>query len=312
MKKLYLNEEGRRGKFVHVYTDRNTGDEYIFNGEKLIKIGSYSPQVGDKGDEKEAEKEDRQRGEEIAKERAEQGENEKNREETPEEKEARFQRIQDMLNSGEVKGKIESETKRKANTSSKFAKQARDLEKYKSPIRQFKMSLERFVKDQVRRVRKKSWDRPDMRYEDSGLLKPGRAMKNSTNRPIIHVYFDQSGSWQEQDVAVGKEAIGVLRNYEQRQEIEIKLWYFANTLCDKASDARKQGGTAAGPELLEHIQSTRPNNVIIMTDSDFDHTLDASPKVTVDGAVWFLFRRHESKDLIKHLRGRAQTQKFMI
>ena len=110
------------------------------------------------------------------------------------------------------------------------------------------------------------------------------------------------------------EAIGILNNYVKRGEITIYIYYFANHIHSNQEDAVAEGGTHAGAELIEHIQSTRPDNVIVMTDGDFDWTgeIAQAPVIKVPGAVWFLFRREESQLLQQHLQGKRQTRKFMI
>ena len=70
------------------------------------------------------------------------------------------------------------------------------------------------------------------------------------------------------------------------------------------------GGTDLDP-VITHINVTKPDNVIVMTDSDGDWTTYSSSAV-VPGAVWFLWRNSVSNELKKHLSGKQLTQSFKI
>lgn len=48
------------------------------------------------------------------------------------------------------------------------------------------------------------------------------------------------------------------------------MLYFADHLHEKASDARREGGTSGFPEVLAHIKATNPQNVMILSDDDID------------------------------------------
>ena len=69
-----------------------------------------------------------------------------------------------------------------------------------------------------------------------------------------------------------------------------------------------RGGTAGQP-ILNHIQLTKPQNVLIMTDSDI---WDCSSTVVVPGAVWLLFKGAISKNLQEHIKGKKLTKTFFI
>ena len=325
MKKLYEADKPKSspvtpGTDIHVYKDDKTDNVYIYDGKKLILIGNVSPQIGDKGDEQALEKEDEERENQIKKEREESeaaGE-EVEPEETEEEKQERLKRIKDMLSNDETGEQATEESERKAaiDKNLRKKKEADDkTSKASSPIQKFKASLDRFLADQVKRQKTKTWKRSDMRYEGSGVMRRGRAFTQNTKIPKINVYFDQSGSWNESDIKVGMEAIGILNNYEKRGEITKSIYYFSNHIYDNADAARRDGGTGAGAELIYHIQATKPDNVIVMTDDDigggWNEIYDA-PKIKVPGAVWYLFRNDPSPALPTWLQGKKQTKSFII
>ena len=304
-------EEKKRD--VHIYMDDSTGDMYIFNGSELVKIGNKTPQIGDKGDDEFQSKEEEERKAQIERDREEYGDDEE--EETEEERQARLDDIKNLLGDDAMKSEIEAETERHVNRDLAKKKAARDAAaKASSPIQKFRESLKRFIANQIQRERDRSWKREDPSYEGSGLIRPGRITTEDKKIPRINVYFDQSASWGDRDIKAGLEAIGILNNYVKRGEITIYIYYFANHIHSNQQEAAEEGGTHAGAELIEHIQSTNPDNVIVMTDGDFDWAgeINNAPSIKVPGAVWFLFRREESQLLQQHLQGRRQTRKFMI
>ena len=73
-----------------------------------------------------------------------------------------------------------------------------------------------------------------------------------------------------------------------------------------------RGGTPAEP-VFNHIQETKPDNVLIMTDDDFDDQGGYDQTNTyVKGAVWLLFKGSISKSLREKLHGRKMTKTFFI
>lgn len=301
---------------VHIYVDDPTGDMYIFDGTQLVKIGNTTPQIGDKGDEEFQNKEQEERDAQIEKEKEEDDEYE---EETEEERQQRLNDIKNMLGDDSMADEISSEDRRHLDkeTKKKYRDQKsaseKERKKYSSSMQKFRQSLNRFIANQVKEIRDRTYKREDPSYEGSGIIRPGRMIDDNTKIPKINVYFDQSGSWGESDIRQGEEAIGILNNYVDRGEIEINLYYFANHIHDTPEPARKEQGTGAGADLIYHIMSTKPDNVIVMTDSDFDAWGDIleAPEIKVPGAVWLLFRGGKrSFDLIKHLKGKKQSRVF--
>lgn len=304
-----MPKEEQKTADVHIYIDDATGDTYIFNGSELIKIGNRTPQIGDKGDEEFQSKEEQERQAQINKEKEEFGDED---EETEEERQQRLDDIKKARGDDITRQEIENETSKKVNREMQRKKAAQDLQNVSSPIQRFRQSLDKFIANQVKREKNKTWKRSDMRYEGSGIMRRGKQYTRNTKIPKINVYFDRSGSWGPQDTKIGMEAIGILNNYVNRGEITIDIYYFA----DHVTSTPVTGGTGAGAELVDHIISTKPDNVIIMTDSDMDYTgwteILSAPKIKVPGAVWFLFRGSASKALPEWIQGRKQTKSFII
>lgn len=220
----------------------------------------------------------------------------------------RVQRIKDAFNDAKMGNEIihqaeEAVYKEQQKQAERNAKQYRD-----NPLTQFKLDLNTFIKKEISRSRGATWTRPSKKYDGTGIFHKGRKMMDNGEIPLINVYFDRSGSWDDAKTAVGESAIAQLNQYVRRGEIKINVYYFAvNVHTDKAS-AEREGGTRGEP-ILRHILQTKPDNVVVMTDSDIG---DCSSDVTVDGGVWFLFKGGVSKNLQSHLHGKKQTRSYEI
>lgn len=190
-----------------------------------------------------------------------------------------------------------------------MAKAATDLEKYKNkPIVRFTDSLNKFIHDGIVDQRDRSWSRFNKTYIGTGLIKPGISHHIETHVPLINVYFDRSGSWDDAKTRDGEQAIATLHKYVQAKQIQVKLYYFSTNVFQDRKRAEAGGGTSGQP-ILEHIQATHPTNVIVMTDSDIS---DCTTFVEVPGAVWFLFKDGVSENLREHLKGKELTKSFEI
>lgn len=330
---------------IHIYFDDSTGDYYYYNGEEYIKIGNKPLEIGDRGHEDVLKAEEEARKKQIEKERAEiqakkdageeisEEEEEALEDETDEERAERLRNIKALFDDEEAKEDALGETSKKVNRELARKKVGDRTQSYSSPIQKFEESLKMFVAKQVREVRTSSWSRPNMSYEGTGIIRKGRRNEKNPNIPKINVYFDQSGSWGAADIKVGEEAIGVLNNYVKRGEVKIEVFYFANAISttpqSDPNNTLRGGGTSAGPEILEHIRSTKPDNVIIMTDDDirlagrvyypydedgyrdYDNGIPCTP-VSVPGAVWYLFRGRSDQDVMDYIKGKRLSKSFMI
>ena len=307
-----------------IYQDDTTGKCYYWNGKELVYLYTKMPRVGDEGDKDIQDKEAEERKAQIQKEReeaqkrkdaGEEYDEDALEEESEEEREQRIKDIQDMLGNEQDKEAAKRESKAKIDRELARKKAAELRNSPSSKIQRFKQSLDQFIANEVRPIRDRTWQKTHMGYEGTGILRQGRRIQPSDKIPKINVYFDQSGSWNDNDIQVGMEAIGVLKNYEDRNEIKVNLYYFSNDIYDDPVEARKDGGTGAGAKLIYHVQSTRPDNVIVMTDADigsgWTEIYDA-PKIRVPGAVWYLFRKKASPALPEWLKGVKQTSAFII
>ena len=308
-----------------IYQDDSTGKCYYWDGKQLQYAYTRNPQIGEHGDQDIQEREEQERKAQIQKEREEAqrakdaGEEYDEEaladDETEEAKQQRINDIQDMFGDEATRDSAERESRSKVDKDLAKKKAAELRNSPSSKIQRFKASLDQFIAREVRPKRKGTWQKTHMGYEGSGIMRQGKRLTRDEKIPKINVYFDQSGSWDESDIQVGMEAIGVLKNYEERKEIKVDLFYFSNDIYDNPQSARYDGGTGAGAKLIYHIQATHPDNVIVMTDDDigtgWNEIFDA-PKIKVPGAVWYLFRGNASPALPEWLKGRKQTSAFII
>lgn len=328
---------------VHIYMDDKTGNYYYFDGEKLVLMGS-KPSIGDRGNQEFQDEEEQERQEQAAKEKAEEAEennpemddesDDNNSDDSddsddfddsagkgfgnPSEEQSdsdaefkRLKRIKDKLNDKEIAKKVSDEAEANVNKE-KLAKAAKDAAKYRSSsIVKFKESLNNFIKKEVGEVTNKSWSKINKKYAGTGTIKPGTSKHSSGKIPVINVYFDRSGSWNEDKTKVGEQAIASLNDYVRQHKLKINLFYFNTKVFDSdVPGGRGRGGTYPGP-VMRHINATKPDNVIIMTDDDFDGYTDF-PYATVPGGVWMLFKGGVSKDLQERLKGKKLTKSFEL
>ena len=125
-------------------------------------------------------------------------------------------------------------------------------------------------------------------------------------------------SWSESDIDVGKKAVEALVDMEEKGQIKINVYYFANHVHTDAQSARNEGGTWAWNEIVKNVIATQATNVIVMTDSDMETQWDMdnywygsnnkAASYTVPGYVWYLWRDGDNAPrLPRDLKGRGGT-----
>lgn len=189
-------------------------------------------------------------------------------------------------------------------------KRAEDAQKYKnSPLYKFKANLTNFIKRETALKKETSRKKPKASYTALGFYAPGKKWQDKPNEtPVIFVYYDQSRSFNEEDIKVGNDAMKVLNDFVRKGQIEIVSFYFATKVYENADDARADGGTRGSP-ILTHIKTYKPDNVIVLTDNDI---ADCVEHITVPGAVWFLWRNSKSTNLLSHLHGKKETTEYFL
>lgn len=277
--------------------------------------GDNKSQSGDQGEQSKADKAQQALDdakddiEDIDKEKAQQGnvfDSDKQQKERSE-LAKRVEQIRKLLDDPDIQrqGKGESQ---KAVQKDRLIKQAKLADRYKSnPLVKFTLDLNNFIKQQTASYRGSTWTRFNKTSVRTGLIKPGITSYAQTDIPEINVYWDVSGSFSDPRKTEGaRRAIATLQKYVREKKIKIKTWYFADRVSSTEENA---GGGTKGQPILDHIQATKPANVIVITDSDIS---DCRTPTTVPGAVWLLFYGSESSNLRAYLRGKQETKSYLI
>lgn len=219
----------------------------------------------------------------------------------------RVEQIRKLLDDPDIQRQGKDESQR-AVQKDRLIRQAKLADRYKSnPLVKFTLDLNNFIKQQTANYRGSTWTRFNKTSVRTGLIKPGITSYAQADIPEINVYWDVSGSFSNPAKTEGaRRAIATLQKYVRENKIKIKTWYFADRVSSTEENA---GGGTKGQPILDHIQATKPANVIVITDSDIS---DCTTPTTVPGAVWLLFYGSESPNLRAYLRGKQETKSYLI
>lgn len=166
-----------------------------------------------------------------------------------------------------------------------------------------KYSLQRVIKNQISDFEVQSYGAYNRRYADTEVLKPGWTTDERRDVPRINVYIDMSGSFGTDDIKATESVIAQLAKWEKQKLIAINIFYFSGRSQPIVQDPNQvhDRGTS-GQAIQQHILKTKPQNVLICTDSDIG---DLRKVVTVKGGVWMMFRDGRvSKNLENCIKGR--------
>ena len=288
---------------LNVYIDDDTGNEYVYDGTKLILIKKGTKAaIGDKGDEEFQKEEERKRNEEAAK---------NGTLESKEELENRLKKIQDALADPEMAKKVTKEAtdkKAKEDLKKQEQKAKRELERFRNdPIVKFENSLNKFLKAQIEYASEPSYNRFSRRYSDPDFILKGNQWREKKGAPTVQVYFDRSGSWDESKTKVGRAALATLNKYVRIGKLKLNISYFNSVVFDNYIENGTDG--TYGSPILADVLAKRPDNVIVMTDSDIT---DCREYVQVPGVVWYLFSGGVSENLREHLTGKIATESYIL
>lgn len=220
--------------------------------------------------------------------------------------------IQDALRDDKLKDKIDTEIV--SNIRKQKLQKKASTKKSETYIRniaitsipEFERSLNRFFKNTLGDEEDYSYSKINPSYAQHGFLVPdlGPAEKSI---PKIFVYHDVSISFDDPaKTAAAMSAINTLYKYEKQKKLKIVKKYFAT----EVSDSRKGAGSSTrGQPILEDIERYKPENVIIITDSDIN---DCTKTIKVKGAVWLIFYDSVSMNLVDHISGKLLTKYCLI
>lgn len=241
-----------------------------------------------------------------------------------EERKLQAQEIKADLESSSTQAELSAEdiAQIRAETQAIKAKE-KEVDKYKmraassfKGFQDFLNSLYRAVALQVssEETKDNTWSAISRRNSGAGVLRQGQKINKLPNRkiPVIDFYFDCSGSWTANDIAIGQKAVSELADMEADGKIKINIYYFGDTVSNVYEDVAG-GGTGAWNDIVKNIIATRTTNVIIMTDSDMESWWNGEKALTytVPGYVWYLWKRGiNAPRLPRDLKGRGGTQQF--
>jgi hypothetical protein len=184
-------------------------------------------------------------------------------------------------------------------------------------LQDFEMNFYSAINNQVEdlRIEYQSYDEINAEYESEDAIMKADIVKELPNeaKPIIEVFFDQSGSWDKRDVLVGRKAIKSIKTFEDMGEIVLTLRFFDDVVTADEDDPRLgQGGTNAWPDILQEIKASGAKNVVIMTDHDMDwDAVRYNQTCRVEGCVWWIWKNGVSApNCVKHLIGEKGNYQF--
>lgn len=231
--------------------------------------------------------------------------------ETEQEKKARLARIKDATSTSSGASKtlqqIEDE---KAAAELRKIQADKDQERRDAMMRRkltggnigdFKTDLHHALAKQAKdskMYKEKTWARLNPAYDTVGFLVRGSKYppKGQKGMPTIAVYFDQSGSWGEDDVKVGLQALKSIDDLVRHKVVSMDIFYFTTVIGTSAKEVTAiSSGTLKVDKLIEHIQAHKYDNVVIMSDSD----INPYNRITyeVPGCVFWMWR--SSYDIAK-------------
>ena len=196
-----------------------------------------------------------------------------------------------------------------------------ELDKYTNyrPISEFYVDLYRTIADQVKQVEidNQSYDEINPEYDDDVIMKADVVKyEQRQEKPSIDFFFDVSGSWENSDVELGKRFVASLKEFVDRGELELNVYYFSDIVNQKLDIARGYIGTSAWTKILDTIKSNNAKNVVVMTDGDMDiYAAKSGQKCLVEGVVWYIWKiggyyTTGAKELPKYLKGMQGTTQY--
>jgi len=155
--------------------------------------------------------------------------------ETPEERQARIDRINDPSEVEQDIDEIRQDTEiRKGNAARARKKEIDKIAAQNTMLdfRDFSVDLFKAVKSQITTAKQPedTYSKPNATYAGSGYLMPGQDYPDKRSIPTINIYFDQSGSWGAGDIQKGIDALASIRQFEIRKKVKVNLYFFADHL----------------------------------------------------------------------------------
>lgn len=216
--------------------------------------------------------------------------------------------VKKKLKSGDFKKELDAETDRL-----KFKLSPKNLlnNARKAKIQEITSNIYNFMNNQVeeqetivRDFRKRNHFQDAM---DPDTHARSEHEASDYTKPSVQLYIDRSCSWTGDafKTEIGDRVQSTLSSF--RDSIDFKTYYFDDTIWTEEKNPGG-GGTSAGRLISKQIIETKPDNVIIITDSDIYNMIP----VEVPGAVWRIFVFAESTNVKESLFGKQRTKDFFF
>lgn len=207
-------------------------------------------------------------------------------------------------------------------------KKARDAAKARysnmGTLKDFEMDFYAAINNQIEMVRQEyqSYDEINTEYESEDVVMKADLVKELPAEaiPIVDVYFDVSGSWEQKHIDVGEAAIASVKVFEDQGDLVLNIFYFSNDVDNVSMEHCRDlygEGTHGWPKVLQNIKATGAKNVLVMTDGDIEWLNDTgygakeNGSLRVEGCVWYLWKDGESSPTcLKRLTGAQGTSQF--
>ena len=183
----------------------------------------------------------------------------------------------------------------------------------------FKADIKLCIDSQVARRKEtvKTFSVPNKRHAAAGSPMVVRGTRRKTiekkDAPLIAVFVDQSGSWGEDDIQKGKEAMSILDELARKGDIkEVQYYFFANGVYELPEQARREGGTHAWPKVMQKIREIGADNVVIMSDDDLADQSSPQTPLHIEGCVWRIWKYSTSPRCTKELIGDAGNFQYKL
>ena len=221
--------------------------------------------------------------------------------------ERRIKEIKDLIENSKIEDSLYKEVQRNKDKEQAAKEIKRRYAEAAEPLNRFELNLNNYIRREVADERVDTWKRPSKKSYGTGIIKPGKVTRPSGKVPVVAVYWDVSGSFDDPEKTEGaRQAISLLDQYVRRGKIKTKTYYHASRVSDTVEGA---GRSNDGQKLLDHIEITHPDNVIIISDDNID---GVDGFVEVPGAVWVLFYGTMAKQFMKHIKGERETEAYLI
>ena len=297
---------------AHIYVDDNTGRYYIWDGSKFVEYKNETkPQIGDRPSDEVEKAIEAERERRIDQEEQDDPDlaelNRKNKSDAD-----RIKDIHNKMSDSETGDKMEMDkikvSQREIERQKQVArKNAQGYQGKHGDLNKFKADFSRFLANEVSKVEQDTWARRNRRYTNTPFIMKGSRMVDNPSIPSVRIYFDHSGSWDQNMIREGKEVIeSIVRDYVKKKKLVVEVLYFGSKVSENPDDT---GGGTNGKPIMENIRQYKPDNVIVMTDSDIS---DLDSTTVVPGGVFFLFKGGISTNLEDHLKGKKITRSYSI